>query len=930
MSDTPRTWFSGKSGPEDRKGLNPSTITVLVSLVLCPIGVVTALLGYFFAFNWAKLSWKVIAGTTGLYAAVWALFGGASADGLHAYSTPWRDLIASVRDNHFTATLADRWPAWLLAQAPLSLLLGGLGASAFSYYKWFRRPSWEPNDRVPGPLDVWRRRRILASIRSDTNGPNNGITLGYVEHGRKIVQLDAEAAGHTFVAGGTGAGKTTTMLIGIRDAIRRREPVIFIDLKGAADVPEQMAIWAARYGRKFLHWTIQNPRQPYHGPAEGPAFYDPIGRGDPSRRKDLLIGSQKWDVEYYKTVVENYLQIAFQIADLTSPEGVDSFTDIAELLNYEVLVQRARTLINASVLDPDGIMLLEERAPWDTLIPHVLDPELQALLDAVRHSTHGLDKNEQELSAIRNMRARLQILTRSTAGYWLKKSADHPERNIDLRRVVDEGWVVVVSLDSSNYEETSKQIGGLIIQDLKTLSSELRHDPAPTPLHVYVDEFSAIGSDNVLGLLARARDAKMPVTLSTQAIADLTRADPNFPKQVMGIIACFVIHRANMGEDAEIFAQLTGKHTVFRRQLGIEMTSGVAGGVGTGAATGTGFIREDEEERVKPSVFQDLKVGELVYIANAPVRRLEQAVRVQKEDPEAIAAAVAKGVVPAGAALPESSLAPAGTLGAARPALPNGMDAYAPAPRPAASGTAPQEAAPTPEPRAPRRPIVPEVDLNAPVQRPAEAPAAPQAVPAAPIEQAAAQPVAARPAVPLIDPAAFRSRSLPTPGGTTPQPATQVTRPPVPPRPVPRPVTPSTSPVRPGGLPVVRPAPLTAPWLTGDGASTDELGNPLPPAVSADDDAPSAFEVPATENPWTAPATPQDSAELTPPALVSAAVPAPDVPEPAATTEVSADDVAFQPPVGPARSTKATNVPINPKTSSGSTGAVIYDESEWT
>lgn len=920
MSDTPRTWFAGKSAPEDRKGLNPSTLTALITFLLSPLGVVTAVLGYYLAFSMARLSWKVIAGTTGIYGALWLLLGGAQHSAILNYFRPWRDIIRAVRDGVIGSTLAAEWPGWLLAQAPLSLLLGGIGATVFSWWKWFRRPSWEPNDRVPGPLDVWRRKRVIASIASDTDGPNNGITLGFTHWGKKIVQLDTEAAGHTFVAGGTGAGKTTTMLIGIRDAIRRREPVIFIDLKGAADVPEQLAQWSARYGRKFLHWTIQNPREPYRGPADGPAFYDPIGRGDPSRRKDLLIGSQKWDVEYYKTVVANYLQIAFQVADRTSPEGVDSFSDITELLNYDVLIQRARTLIDASVLDRDGIMMLEERVPWDALIPYVTDPEIQALLEAVHHTTHGLDKNEQELSAIRNMRARLQILTRSTAGHWLRKSPNG-DRNIDLRRVVDEGWVVVISLDSSNYEETSKQIGGLMIQDLKTLSSELRHNPAPTPLHIYVDEFSAIGSDNVLGLLARARDAKMPVTLSTQAIADLTRADPAFPEQVMGIIACFVIHRANLGEDADIFAKLTGKHTVYRKQYGIEMTSsGMPGGVGTGAATGSGFIREDEEERVKPSVFQDLKVGELVYIANAPERRLEQGVLVQREEEAAVAAAIAAGAVPAGRprSTDSAASAPAG--------LPDGMDAPLPARRPAVvnpeAGREPQVAQPsTPRPQGPRRPVVPEVDLAAPVQRPTEAAPAAQAEPDVEANSVAPSPaehgLPPRPGVSLIDPAAFRSRAAERDATAAPQP--QVARPPVPPgrtppsapAPVVRPA-PQAPVTGPAGLPVIRPARLTAPWISGPDTGTDELGNALPSSVPADDgadDGQSAFGLPGD--------------------VASQPVAVEPVEQPGATASGSnagTEPVAAAPA---ADSTEQPNVPNKDVTGSGSSGAVIYDEREW-
>jgi hypothetical protein len=672
---------------------------------------------------------------------------------------------------------------------------------------------------------VLRRRRVTKSIASDTNGPNDAITIGITRRGRRIVQTDAEAAGHTLVAGATGSGKTRAMFMGIRDAIRRGEAVLFMDLKGSTDVPAQLAEWSARYGRKFLHWTIQDPRAPYLGPAEGPAFYDPIGRGDPSRRKDLLIGSQKWDVEYYKSVVANYLQIAFQVSDLTAVPGIDSFTEIAELLDFNKLIQRARTLMDASQLDGDGIMRLQEGAAWQDLIPHLVDPRLRSLMEAVAQSVSGLDKAEggQELSGIRNMRARLQTLTQSTAGAWLRKSPTG-ERNIDLRRLVDEGWVVVISLDSSQYEETAKQIGGLMIQDLKTLSSELRHAPAPGPLHVYIDEFSAIGSDNVLGLLARARDARMPVTLSTQALADLTRADPSFPDQVIAIIGSFFILRANAEDDATIFAGLTGKHTVFKRQLGVEMTSGFPGGVGTGAATGTGMIREEEDYRVLPQEFQALTPGHLIYIAKTPTIRVEKDVTVILED-EVAAAAAGPHVGAPTQAPREPEPQPLRQV----TDLPDGSDARTPAPRPQATVT-------VPAPRAPRGPILPDTDLSAVHARPV-APA-PAPVPAPPYEagsEVTPAPVAA-PKSPIIDPAAFRrpgGAGGPAPSRPLPLPPVASTRAalPVPPVRLPLPVAPPIRPLGGVSLPTNRPMPVTVHTAARDQAPVEApVEAPVAPA----------------------------------------------------------------------------------------------------
>lgn len=421
---------------------------------------------------------------------------------------------------------------------------------------------------------------------------------------RPVRCIAVDAADHLFLAGETyiPTHNTTTMLIGMRDVIRRGHGLIVVDNKGGPDVPEQLAEWAARYGRVFHHWSIQDPRFEYTGPADGPAFYDPISRGDASRRKDLLIGSQKWDVEYYKTVIGDYLQTMFLVSDLVPPaEDVHTFKDVADLLDPDTLVHRA------------------------TNIPRELFPELMVALHRIRNF------GPQEKSGIANMYARLNTLTSSTAGAWLRKDPNGTH-DIDLLKAADEGHVVVFSLDTSNYEETAILLAGLIVQDLKTVSSDLRQHPAPAPLHVYIDEFSAVDTTNILGLLARARDAQMPVTLSTQVLADLKRREPQFVEQVLGVVSSFMIHRANTEEDARVFAGVSGLTKKMIHRINVEGSSGTLGTLGASSATGGGFLEETEEYRVEPGEFQALKQGQCVFIAKMPEHRYVSPTQVIRED----------------------------------------------------------------------------------------------------------------------------------------------------------------------------------------------------------------------------------------------------------------------------------------------------------
>ena len=75
---------------------------------------------------------------------------------------------------------------------------------------------------------------------------------------------------------------------------------------------------------------------------------------------------------------------------------------------------------------------------------------------------------------------------------------------------------------------------------------------------VAIDEFSALGADNLLALLARGREAGVPVLLATQELSDLERAGRGFRDQVMGIVGVTIAHRQDVHSSATMISQLAG------------------------------------------------------------------------------------------------------------------------------------------------------------------------------------------------------------------------------------------------------------------------------------------------------------------------------------------------------------------------------------
>jgi hypothetical protein len=149
---------------------------------------------------------------------------------------------------------------------------------------------------------------------------------------------------------------------------------------------------------------------------------------------------------------------------------------------------------------------------------------------------------------------------------------------------------------------------------------------------VYVDEFSSVDTTNLLGLLAKARDAKMPCTLATQALADLARREPTFVDQVLGIVSSFIVHRANAEADARIYAGLSGVTKKTIERMSIEQSSGVLGTVGAATATGTGYAEEREEYAIPVGSFQKLERGNAIFIAKSPLNRYVNTVQIVMEN----------------------------------------------------------------------------------------------------------------------------------------------------------------------------------------------------------------------------------------------------------------------------------------------------------
>jgi hypothetical protein len=259
------------------------------------------------------------------------------------------------------------------------------------------------------------------------------------------------------------------------------------------------------------------------------------------------------------------------------------------------------------------------RPPMLEQVVEAMDPHSLAILlrgvspeRAHRVQDYLAAMTADQLSAVRGLGTRLAIITESDTGRFLVSG---PGPTVDLRRALAGEQVVLFSLNSSTYGRFAAQLGTLVVQDLvaavgRGLATGAR--ALRRPAIVGLDEFSALGADNVVALLARGREAGVSVLLATQELADLDRAAPGLRDQVLGNTAVKIAHRQDVPGSAQTIAQMAGtvKRWEETRQVGGSVLGSYDRGRGTRRLV-DGFV-------VHPNEIRALGTGEAVVIVKQP------------------------------------------------------------------------------------------------------------------------------------------------------------------------------------------------------------------------------------------------------------------------------------------------------------------------
>src|SRR5579875_678340 len=361
---------------------------------------------------------------------------------------------------------------WLPRQLPLAILAAAAEAAIVGWLAWLHTDGRDLPPARPGLLAAARRAAAARAIR----------------------------AGGVGVCGSAADDVLTAGFQLVHAAVRRRKPVLAVDLTGDPGLPRRLAAVCAAAGAPLQVFgeVAAGAGEPAAGWAT-PTCYEPFRHGDAARRASLVTAMLSWDGpgSRYRGSCAAYLEDVFELIDAAPGDPrVPVLDEILHLLNPVAMQARMRH-VPASY------------------------PRRAALQERTRVSA-SLVRAEPATTA--QLGRELRELRTSPLGRWLRPAGRGPASGIDLGRAVTERGVVLFRLGGRRGGASSVMLTRLVCQDLLAAAAALRGYGVDGDGIVWLAECGSLPRSTLAGLIACGRDSGLPVlatTTSARAAADL-------------------------------------------------------------------------------------------------------------------------------------------------------------------------------------------------------------------------------------------------------------------------------------------------------------------------------------------------------------------------------------------------------------------------
>ncbi len=402
----------------------------------------------------------------------------------------------------------------------------------------------------------------------------------------QVAWLDeGRRSSHVLVLGATGSGKTTLMTNLILHAVRHGLPCLVIDPKG----DDSTLRYIQGVGRKLSSdfdsrlrvFRMSRPTQSAH--------YNPLKHGNAIQLKDRILEALNWSEQYYQSVAGDFLTI---------------FTACIEKLGTGLTLETVSRVLG------------EKREQTEILkkLKAGLTPGDAQGEDLYRRMAYMLEKVKTE--DLLGLQAQLSILNSPSIGPLL--SFVETPNEIDLREVLRENQIAYFQLDTLGNPDTARRLGRMIVEDVKSLASEVYHSDVGSPLKffpIFIDEFGSFASKEFIEVLKQIRGARFGAHLFTQGLEDLDVVSKEFRRQASSNPITKIGFRLDDNETVNEVCSMAG--TIETTEQSYQVEGRIAP-----MKTGMGNLRETRKMVVEHDVLKNLETGQAVVIEKSPSRVL--------------------------------------------------------------------------------------------------------------------------------------------------------------------------------------------------------------------------------------------------------------------------------------------------------------------
>ena len=393
--------------------------------------------------------------------------------------------------------------------------------------------------------------------REDLN--NNRRTLldeaiGYsVTSKRNILGSEVNKSEHTAVVGASGSGKTVLLDALMYEDMRQGKPVVYVDPKGDNGSLLNFVNMCKLTGRDFYVFSE-------YWEGEGACGLNPVKDGSSTNIADRIFHAFTWSEEHYAQLCRDALEDAISI--LKTKE---------EQINFESIYNK---LIEISESKNKEAFLYKR-------------DDIQGIL------------------------SRLKKYIRSDFSSKLNQ-AEGLSFN-DIRRT---NKCVYIGLPVLGFAEIARSLGKVILGDIAHSAYETYKTITPATeddismLGLYVDELSAVITNEFVEVLNKIRGAKMELTFAFQSPSDIAKHDPELCSQVLENTSNWFLFKQRIRSGAQLFSDSIGTMESKKQTMRVQ----------DGEEQDQGSQRIVEELIVHSNILKNLNKGQCVFLRHYPTK----------------------------------------------------------------------------------------------------------------------------------------------------------------------------------------------------------------------------------------------------------------------------------------------------------------------